>query len=174
MYKRNLTLLGVAMLTFIFFVIAVWAFGFRASAAAGAVATYNNGFIEINSMLNTPVSSGAGKFRTDSYALMITGMVLSALPMFFAFFGDLVGVERSDWRSKRGAIISMHSLTIFFMIAAVVMMLAGELNFMVKLAQNYGVKFSDFWKTGYVAGMLIFTLLPLPWLIWPFLISCER
>lgn len=174
MYKRNLGILGVAVITFMFFVIAVWAFGFRASTAAGAVNTYNNGFIEINSMLKTPVNSGAGQFRTDSYALMVTGMVLSGCAVMFAYWGDFAGIGRSDWRSKRGAMISMHSLTIFFIFAAIVMMLAGELNFMVKLAKNYDVKFSDFWKTGYVAGMLIFTLLPLPMVVFPYMFDCER
>lgn len=166
MYKRNLTLLGVSVVAMVFFVISIFGFGFRVQNPGTMP-----GFQEI-----WAIRCGWGNvwdetFAKNAYGLLISGLVFSGVSIIFAFVCDWLAIDHADWGNKHTTILALEIVTIFLVALSSILMLSGELVYLVKLAKHFDVSFNDFWKTGYVAGMLIFTLLPLPLLATPFLIK---
>ncbi|ATZ16602.1 hypothetical protein JN01_0187 [Entomoplasma freundtii] len=166
MYKRNLTLLGIAVVSFAFFIISIYAFGFRAQDPGSM-----SGFQEIWGIKNGAGNVWSEKFAKNAYGLLISGLVFSAVSIIFAFVCDWLAIEHADWGNKHSTVMAMEIVTIFLIALSSILMLSGELVYLTKLAKHFDKSFSDYWKTGYVAGMLIFTLLPLPILATPYLIK---
>lgn len=167
--KRSLWFFIMTLVVLAFFLIAVYAIGFKRQGEA----RWDLGCV--GSMVK-PYKEMDQKFVGISYDLMVAGLALTGFSILFATVLMILASVRKFGISERRRLFEGFAWTLIaLVIICAILMLAGELNFMVKMfnyQKDHGgtdkTKFTSYWNGGYFAGMLIFTILPIglifiPW-----------
>ncbi|ATZ16141.1 hypothetical protein JN01_0459 [Entomoplasma freundtii] len=174
MKKRALAYLIVSFSCLASFLLAVFALGFRESCGRWFTLDDINNYIQNNSQ------SDQMSFLQTGYSLMVLAFVLMSLAVIGSIIMFAFAYTRNTIRNKWDAYFWLQLAIIALTVSAFAFMLSGELVFMVRFF-NYNfdnniiddnnngncpidwnqVCFDQFWNTGYMAGMLIFTIIPL-------------
>lgn len=156
MQKKNISLLGIAGISFIFFIISAFAFGFKPKGSGLK--------IDLDDLKN------AASFGKDTYGLMVAGLVFISIAIILAGILVWLSMPKTSVDNK-DKVVKWMQISIFgIILLSTILVLAGESLFLNKSLPSGG-KLGDYWDAGIAAGMLIFTLIPLPLLVIPFFIK---
>jgi hypothetical protein len=168
MQKKNYLWLGLSVLTLIFFIISTMAFGFQ-----GANGGSRMDLTDLGKLVDGSLAAGVPAFYTDSYGLMVSGLVFAGLTVGLAIVMTVLNTDNVNLKNKQSTISIMQWSVAFLLLLSFILTFSGELLFLLKNLDGTNLNFGDVWDKGNTAGLLIFTLLPLPLLAVPFCIKTK-
>ncbi|ATZ16327.1 hypothetical protein JN01_0633 [Entomoplasma freundtii] len=170
--KRNIVFLSMAFISLACFIIAVLGFGFESTSKVIDLVDIKKIEDAKNGVDGANIGVDTWYLKT-SYGLMVSGLALTTIAILMGTM--ITYFQPTKVRLVRGIGMWDQIFITFLVFASVAMILTGEMYFMTQYLdkEGAGAKFSDFWKVGPMVGMIIFTVLPLFFMIAPFFVKDE-
>ena len=174
--RRSGTFFALSFVSLAFFIIAVLGFGF--SLRGGRTLDLTDLPKIQASIEGTLVGSGPDYLRT-TYGLMVSGLVFAGAAFILGWGSYNASTYDDEYTEANSSSMWCQIMIAFFIVLAMILILCGSMIFMHQYYRDYRdaalvTRFKSFWNVGIMAGLIIFTVLPVIGVIAAFFVRNDR